>query len=143
MRLNFQTFKLNDLLDKTGATISWLCAIHCLFMPFVISFLPLLGISFLAHSGFEYVFIGLSITVAIFSIFPAYFRQHGKIRTLILFIAGICFVILADIIFEENLWGKTIFVFVGAIFITSAHFLNRRLCLECQNCEDSHSHSLS
>lgn len=122
-------------MDKAGTTVSWACAIHCLAMPLVISFLPLLGISFIAHEGFEYVFIGFSFCIAAFSLLPGYFKQHGKMRTLLLFISGISFVILADIIFPESLFGKMVFVIFGAGMITTSHVLNRRLCRDCAKCE--------
>jgi len=141
MRLKFQTLNSNGFWDKTGATVSWVCAVHCLAMPFIISFLPLLGISFLAHEGIEYIIIGFSIVIALVSLLPAYFRQHRKIRTLLLFISGICFFIFADILFEESLTGKITFVLIGASLVTSAHFINRRLCRNCQNCEEAHRHS--
>ncbi len=141
MRLNFQTFNSNGFWDKTGATVSWLCAIHCLAMPFIISFLPLLGISFLALEGIEYVIIGISIVVTLLSLLPAYFKQHRKIRTLLLFVSGICFIIFADRLFEESLSGKIIFVSIGASLITSAHFINRRLCRNCQSCAEAHYRS--
>ena len=141
MRLDFQTFNSNGFWDKTGAAASWLCAIHCLAMPFIISFLPLLGISFLAHEGIEYVIIGISIVVALLSLLPAYFKQHRKIRTLFLFVSGICFIIFADRLFEEGFSGKIIFVLIGASLITSAHFINRRLCRSCQSCTEVSSRS--
>ncbi len=143
MRLNFQTFNSNGLLDKTGATFSWLCAMHCLAMPFLISFLPLLGVSFLAHEGIEYIIVGISIVIALVTLLPAYFKQHRKIRTLLLFVSGICFVVFADLLFEESIFGKIIFVSVGAMFITTAHFINRRLCRNCQNCAEGQCRSSS
>jgi len=134
MRLNFQTFNSNGFWDKTGAAVSWLCAIHCLAMPFIISFLPLLGISFMAGEGVEYIIIGISIVIALLSLLPAYFKQHRKTRTLLLFVSGICFIIFADRLFEENLSGKIFFILIGASLVTSAHFINRRLCRNCQSC---------
>lgn len=141
MRSNIETSNSRGFLDKAGAAISWVCAVHCLLMPLVLSFVPLLGISFLAHNGFEYVFVGLSISVALLSLLPAYFRQHGKIRTLLLFISGISFVILADVVFEDILFGKLAFVVLGAGLITISHFINRRLCLDCNSCNEEPNHS--
>jgi len=141
MRLKFQTLNSNSFWDKTGATVSWVCAVHCLAMPLMISFLPLLGISFLAPEGIEYLIIGISIVIALISLLPAYFKQHRKIRSLLLFVSGICFVIFADILFEESVYGKIVFVLMGASLITAAHFINRRLCRNCQNCEVVHRHS--
>lgn len=140
MRLNFQKAQTGGALDKTGAAISWICAIHCLAMPFAVSFLPLVGISFLAHEGVEYIFIAASVALALITLLPAYFKEHRKIRTLLLFAAGIVLVIFSDILFEENLSGKLLFVLTGAILITSAHFINRRLCLNCRKCSETHCH---
>jgi len=136
MRLNFQIFRANDWLDKAGAVLSWLCAVHCLAMPFLISFLPLLGISFLAGEGTEYIFIGLSAAIGLITLLPAYFKQHRRIRTLLLFVSGICFIILADLLFEETIVEKIIFVVSGAVCLTTAHYINRRLCRDCRNCAD-------
>ncbi|MDQ3129266.1 MAG: MerC domain-containing protein [Acidobacteriota bacterium] len=138
MRLKSRTINSNNLWDKTGITISWVCAAHCLAMPFIISFLPLLGISFLAHEGIEYVIIGFSIVIALITLLPAYFQQHRKIRTLLLYTSGICFVIFADMLFEESLSAKIIFVLIGACLVSSAHFINRKLCRNCEVCETGH-----
>lgn len=134
MRFNFQFLDSEDLPDRAGAVLSWLCAVHCLAMPFLISFLPVVGISFLAHEGIEYVFVGLSIAVALVTLLPGYFKEHRKIRTLLLFVSGIGFVIFADTLFEENIFGKILFVGTGAICITLAHLVNRRLCRSCRKC---------
>ncbi|MBK8465790.1 MAG: TonB-dependent receptor [Chloracidobacterium sp.] len=123
--------------DKTGAVVSWACAIHCLAMPFLISFLPLIGLSFLADEGFGFVFLGLSVLVAAVSLLPGYFKQHGKIRTLLLFINGIGLLFFADILFPENIIGETVFVLFGAGLITASHILNRRLCRECEQCDET------
>jgi len=141
MRLNFQTFNANGLLDKTGATVSWLCAAHCSAMPFLISFLPLLGVSFLAYEGIEYIIVGILIVIASITLLPAYFKEHRKIRTLLLFVSGICFVVFADSIFEESIFGKIIFVSTGAMCITTAHFINQRLCRNCRNCAEGQCRS--
>lgn len=141
MRLNFQKLGSSGFWDKTGAAVSWACAVHCLAMPFIISFLPLLGVSFLAHEGIEFIIVGVSVAVALVSLLPAYFRQHRKIRTLLLFVSGICFVAFADKLFEDSFAGKIIFVLIGACLITSAHFINRRLCRSCQNCGEIHRRS--
>ncbi len=141
MVFDFRALNSNGFLDKTGAAASWLCAVHCLVMPLIVSFLPLLGTSFLAGEGGEYVFIGFSVVIAALSLLPGYFKQHGKIRILILFASGIGFVIFADVLFEESIIGKTAFSLVGAICISFSHFLNRRLCLDCRKCAETCSHS--
>lgn len=138
-----QKISANDFWDRTGAAISWACAAHCLAMPFAVSFLPLFGLGFLAHECFEYLFIGLSVVVASISLLPGFFKYHRNIGTLLLFGGGIALVICADRLFEENFAGKVIFVIIGAVFITSAHFLNRYLCKKCPGCQKSACRSLT
>lgn len=79
--------------------------------------------------------IGISVLIATASLLPAYFRQHGKIRTIILFIAGIGLIVLSHLAFEGELWMQIPFLLAGAGLITSAHFINRHLCRNCARCE--------
>ncbi len=134
MRFNLQTINSNGFMDKTGAAVSWICAVHCLAMPFLVSVLPLFGLGFLAGEGFEYIFIGISVCIASISILSDFFRFHRNINTMLLFTGGIGLVISADRIFEETGAGKIIFVIFGAGFITAAHLLNRYLCRKCEKC---------
>lgn len=134
---SLQTFKLKSIWDKTGAVFSWICAVHCLTLPFLTAVLPVIGLSFLANEFAEYALIGISVLIALFSLIPAYFNEHGKMRTLLLFAAGISFIFFADKLFEENFTGKIIFVFIGAGLITVSHIINRRLCQSCKKCCES------
>ena len=128
------TEKIGKLLDISGATASWLCAVHCLALPFLITLLPLVGLSFLLDETTERVFIVISILLATASLLPAYFRQHGKMRTILLAFSGIALLILTHLLFEESPFLKVTFLLSGAILISAAHIINRRLCLACENC---------
>lgn len=128
------TGRTGKWLDATGAAASWLCAVHCLVLPFFITLLPLVGLSFLLEESTERVFIGISAMLAVFSLLPAYFREHGKLRAILLAFAGIGLITFTHFIFEENLTAKFIFLLAGAILISAAHFINRRLCRSCSVC---------
>ncbi len=121
-------------LDTTGIAASWLCAIHCLVLPFAVSILPLVGLSFLLSETTERAFIGISILIAGLSLMPAYFRQHRNIRALLFFTSGIGLIIFSHLLFEESIVFKAIFLIAGGSLITTAHFVNRRLCRECDSC---------
>ncbi len=129
------TIKTGRWLDTLGATASWACAVHCLALPLFITLLPFVGLSFLLSETTERVFIGISVVIAVSSLLPAYFRQHGKLRPALLAIAGIGLIILTHLWFEENLTLKIIFLIAGALFLTAAHFFNRRLCRACEICQ--------
>lgn len=122
-------------LDRTGMAASWLCAIHCLALPFAVSILPLVGLSFLLSETTERAFIGISIVIAGLSLLPAYLRQHRRSRSLLLFTSGISLIITSHLLFEESLVLKASFLIAGGALITTAHFVNRRLCRECDSCQ--------
>ena len=124
-------------LDLIGSAVSWACVIHCLALPFFISLLPLVGLSFMLDESVEQAIISMSVLIAAASLLPAYFRQHGKIRTIVLFIAGISLIVLSHLAFEEELTLQIPFLLAGAGLITAAHLINRRLCRNCAKCEHS------
>lgn len=129
-----KTLEGSAWMDRTGMAASWLCAIHCLALPFAVSILPLIGLSFLLSETTERAFIGVSILIAGLSLVPAYFRQHGNIRALLFFTSGVSLIITSHLLFEESIFLKAIFLLAGGAFITTAHFVNRRLCRECNSC---------
>ncbi len=126
--------KIGNLLDKAGITASWLCAVHCLALPFLIGVLPLVGLSFLLDETTERIFILISVLLAALSLLPAYFREHGKIRSIILAASGVGLIVMTHFFLEENLAVKVVFLIAGAILISVAHLVNRRLCRECAVC---------
>jgi len=122
-------------LDLTGTAVSWLCVIHCLALPFFISLMPLIGLSFLLDETVEWTIIGFSVLIAAVSLLPAYFGRHGKIRTIVLFVAGIGLIVASQMAFEDELAMQVPFLLVGAGLITAAHLVNHRLCQTCARCE--------
>ncbi len=124
-------------LDPLGAAASWLCAIHCIVLPFILSFVPLVGLSFLLSETTERIFIGISILLASLTLLPAYFRQHRKLRALSLFSSGIALIFTSHLFLEESLVLKVIFLLSGAMLITGAHLVNRRLCRDCIACANN------
>ncbi|QDV58723.1 MerC domain-containing protein [Rosistilla oblonga] len=75
------------LADSSSATFEWRdwigivasigCAIHCAAMPFVIAFLPALGLSFLADEGFHR-WMALACFVIALAAFVPGFRKHRR-----------------------------------------------------------------
>ena len=43
--------------DRVGAIASFLCAVHCAVLPFVLALLPFVGLGFLADHRFERIFV--------------------------------------------------------------------------------------
>ncbi len=133
-RKNIMTEKIGNWLDNFGVAASWVCAVHCLFVPFLVGIIPLVGLSFLFSETTERFLIGVSVLLALFSLLPAYFRQHGKLRSIFLASAGLSLIILTHLLFEDSFVTKAIFLITGAILISTAHLLNRYLCKTCEVC---------
>ena len=121
-------------LDNFGAAAAWTCAAHCLAVPFLIAAVPVAGLGFLLDETTESALIGISVIIAGLSLVPAYFRQHGKLRSLLLAASGIGLIILTHLYFEEDFAFELLFLIIGASLLTAAHLINRRLCRECPVC---------
>lgn len=126
--------KFSRRLDIIGAAASWVCAVHCLVLPLFVAVLPLVGLSFLLDETTERVFIGISIFLAVISLFPSYLREHGKIQPILFAFGGIGLIVLTHLLFEGSWLMKFLFLLTGAVLLSAAHLLNRRLCHDCSVC---------
>lgn len=63
--------------DWVGVLASVGCAIHCAAMPFVVSFLPMLGLSFLADDSFHKVMVGVCLLIVVAAFMPGW-RRHRR-----------------------------------------------------------------
>ncbi|MFG0290288.1 MAG: MerC domain-containing protein [Rhodopirellula sp. JB044] len=64
--------------DWVGITASIGCAIHCAAMPFVIAYLPMLGLSFLADESFHQWMALVCFLIAMAAFVPG-FRTHKRL----------------------------------------------------------------
>ena len=76
------------LCDCVGVVCSCACAVHCAAMPFVIGWLPALGLSWLADEGFHQWVVGLCFLLAVAAVLPGY-RHHRRIIVPLLAIGGV------------------------------------------------------
>ncbi len=139
--MNNRRSERKSFIDGTGAVFSWICAVHCVAVPLIVSFLPFAWLSVLDNEIVEYVLVGTSLLIAAASLLPSYIRDHRKIRSIAIFAFGIGLIFLADRLFEENLAGKAVMLALGALTISLAHVLNRKLCRECTACSIHRPHS--
>jgi hypothetical protein len=136
MLLNMSTHisDKTQLLDRAGMTASLLCAAHCALLPFVITLLPLVGLSFLTHESTELALLIVSGGLGASSLCLGY-RTHGSRRALAALSVGFALMALGRFAEQNDLgfWGVAMVV-LGGLTVTSAHWLNRRLCLTCRTC---------
>ncbi|WP_437343308.1 MerC domain-containing protein [Rhodanobacter lycopersici] len=112
------------LADRVGATASFLCAIHCALLPFVLTVLPLLGLGFLAGHRFERGFVMFAATLALFALVGGY-RRHRRPLPLLLAVPGLALLLLGVT------WATaypiavhSVMVTCGGLLVASAHFVN-------------------
>jgi hypothetical protein len=119
---------LAHVADRVGATASFLCAIHCAALPFVIAVLPALGLSFLADHKFERIFIACASVLALAALIRGYYR-HRVPSALVLALPGIALLWVGVWVFdaENSLTVHAIMVTVGGCCVAFAHVVNLRL----------------
>ena len=115
-----------NLADRVGATASFLCAIHCAALPFLLAILPLLGLSFLAGHTFERVFVLCASALAAFALVNGY-RRHHRSLPLRLALPGLALLIVG-VTFAEgySIIVHSVMVTCGGMLVASGHFVNLR-----------------
>ncbi|WP_413431886.1 MerC family mercury resistance protein [Crateriforma spongiae] len=80
--------------DWAGMVASVGCAIHCAAMPFVIAYLPALGLSFLADEAFhQWMAVGC-FAIALTAFVPG-LRKHGRLTPVIIGSVGLVMISVA------------------------------------------------
>ena len=117
--------------DRVGATASFLCAIHCALLPFVLALLPFVGLEFLADHRFERGFVLFACALALFALIRGYRRHQGPLP-LMLAAPGLALLLLGVTYAEGySIILHSVLVTCGGLLVASAHFVylrtNRRL----------------
>lgn len=112
------------LADRVGATASFLCAIHCALLPFVLTVLPLLGLGFLAGHRFERGFVMFAATLALFALVGGY-RRHRRPLPLLLAAPGLALLLLGVTwATDYPILVHSVMVTCGGLLVATAHFMN-------------------
>ena len=89
----------SPLSDWLGVTASVACAIHCAAMPFVVAFLPMLGLSFLADETFHRVMVFVCLALAAVAFIPGW-KRHRRLVPAGIATAGLCLIATAAFALE-------------------------------------------
>lgn len=115
------------LADRIGATASFLCAIHCAALPFVLTLLPLVGLEFLADHRFERAFVMFACALALFTLINGY-RRHRRPGPLLFAFPGLSLLLLGVTAAEQySIVLHSVLVTCGGVLVAAAHFINLRL----------------
>ena len=114
--------------DLAGFATSFLCAIHCMAWPFLLS-LPAFGSSFLADMPWlETLMIVAALLIALAVLGHGHFRGHHRRLPLILALLGFLCILLGRTFFFD--WEQLLTV-LGSLLVAGSHFLNWRLSRIC------------
>lgn len=112
--------------DRVGATASFLCAIHCAVLPFVLALLPFIGLQFLADHRFERGFVMFACALALLAMVRGY-RRHQIALPLLLAAPGLALLLLGVTFAEHySIIVHSVLVTCGGLLVASAHFVNLR-----------------
>lgn len=116
------------LADRLGATASFLCAIHCAVLPFVIALLPLMGLEFLADHAFERGFVLFAAALATTTLVTGH-RKHARRLPLMLAVPGVVLLVLGVTVvdLQAHTTVHSVMVTCGGLLVASAHMINLRL----------------
>lgn len=115
---------IRSYLDLLGFSASFLCAVHCLVMPLVLSMGLLGGMSWLESAWVEWSFILSTLVLGSWSLVGS-LPKHRNMTPIL--IAGVGFVLIVVLHHAfENTIGHY-FSALGGVLIAYAHYLNWRL----------------
>jgi MerC mercury resistance protein len=119
-------------LDASGASMSTLCAAHCVLTPMVATLLPVIGLGILVEERTEFALMALSASLGIASLGLGY-RVHRSRRAVVVLVAGLCLLASGRVAegWEYERIGLPLVV-GGGLVVASSHLLNRRLCRSCR-----------
>ena len=105
--------------DAFGICASLACAVHCAVLPLVLTSFSLFGMNIIHNEFFEIFMILLALCIGIFSLRHGR-KHHGQILPTFIFIAGIIFLFIKEVIPSKELF----FLIPAVILIVSAHCCN-------------------
>ena len=125
--------------DGIAISLSFLCALHCLFVPSFIILAPsFLSISF-DNEFIHYLILVLAVPISIFALSIGY-KAHKNLSMVVIGFLGLSILLFAlfygNILFGET--GEKGLTLLGSIAVVLAHFRNLKVCkeLDCE-CHDS------
>jgi hypothetical protein len=132
-----ERIKSKSIAGRLGLSLSVLCSIHCLAMPFVVAFLPVSGGLF-NNPVIEVVLLGSSILLASYTIIRDFRHLHRNYGSLVLLGIGIVLLLVSS---ANHTHDKiNLFAPMAGLFIFGAYLLNWRHIRRYHQCSHPHAH---
>ena len=120
---------LTAIMDKLAISLSFLCVVHCLLLPFAVVVLPILGASFLEGEAFHFWLLFLVIPTSVYSLWLGC-QKHGRLEIFTIGLLGL-FLLSLIVLLGVDALGETLerlSTVAGATIIAMAHLRNMRAC---------------
>ncbi|MFN7542879.1 MAG: MerC domain-containing protein [Acidobacteriota bacterium] len=118
--------------DKVGMWLSYGCAVHCALMPFVVGYLAVNGMGWIAEESTEWAIITASLSIGLIRLGWSYFKDHKQPEPVVLFVMGVMAIFVAKSIFFETPENyEPVGMVAGGFMIGTAHFRNQAKCKCC------------
>lgn len=115
--------------DFFGFLASMLCAVHCAALPLILTVSAFSGLSFLGNHMIEFVFLGISLIIATWSLIPSYTRHHRNIKPLVIVAIGFAFLISSR--FLPHGFAEHFITAIGGCIVAVSHIINWKLSKAC------------
>ena len=124
--------------DKIAASISLICALHCLFVPSFFIAVSSTSALTIDNETIHYMLLLITIPVSIYAL-QLGLKNHKKKGVFVLGIAGLVLFVLA-VLFGEAYAGETgeqVITVIASLIVIYAHYQNYQICrkLECSSCQ--------
>ncbi|MBL3658833.1 MerC domain-containing protein [Fulvivirga sediminis] len=106
--------------DFLGFAASFLCAIHCMALPVILSLSSWVGWQVMHDPVIEFSIFVISVLIAAHALRHGYKRHHKSFKPMIMALGGFALILFGHILFHHY-EGITI---LGAITVSIAHALN-------------------
>lgn len=129
---------LQSLSDKTAISLSALCTLHCLALPFILVVFPNIAALQLDNEAFHLWMIIAVVPISAYALTMGC-RRHRQKHVVALGILGLALLVGA-IVVGHSLYGEIAekaLTLAGAALIALGHFRNYRLCQQRKACECS------
>jgi len=127
-----------SLCDCAGAVCSCACAVHCAAMPFVIGWLPSLGLTWLVDDGFHQWMVAVCFMLAVAAVLPGYLR-HRRLLVPLLAVAGVSVLAVGAFVMRHECCQQFLAVPVDSSTLISSASVNECGTASQESCRRSGS----
>ena len=121
--------------DKMAISLSFLCVLHCLAIPLLVTLLPSLAVMPLAQESFHFWMVVTVIPISIYALTLGC-KKHKTLSVVITGLLGLGVLISAVMFGESHLGerGEKIFTVLGAMLVAISHYQNYSRCQKVEQC---------